>query len=325
MMAWSSSSSASASAKRAAGRGRRSVSRQLVQDPPVVRRQAVAHGAGRAHGLLDVERQAVRRRRRRAMPAISARSNSCADARAEVALQRQHVVAPAGGDAAARERRRDARVALRQPRQDRAQQPRGVLAALCVAAHPEQVLGRRGSRRRARCGRCRARRRRPGSSEKRSTGASDRTHVSLLPPPRWPETISRSVPAMRDRPPGMHAVVAAAVGGEEHPHHQRAALEAGRRPTPGRARAAGIPRARTAPATLAAAPATASRASASSRPPSTTLVPPSSAAGLITMRGSSARRRRRAQPCRRTTTIPATAAAAARRAARVQMSGQERR
>ena len=69
-------------------------------------------------------------------------------------------------------------------------------------------------------------RRRPGSSEKRSTGASDSTQVSLLPPPRWLETHRAALAAGDARQAARHhAVVAAAVGDEEHAQHQRAALE----------------------------------------------------------------------------------------------------
>ena len=43
----------------------------------------------------------------------------------------------------------------------------------------------------------------PGRSDSGSIGDSESTHVSLLLPPSWLETMWRSSPAMRDSPPGI--------------------------------------------------------------------------------------------------------------------------
>ena len=122
---------------------------------------------------------------------------------------------------------------LDQPRRRGAEHAHQVLAALGVAAEPEQVVGDA-----ARAGRCGARSTATGlpagaSSETGATGPSDRTQVSLLPPPRCIDTTQDVGGVGHPRQPAGHHGVAVAVGGGVDARARVRAARAGRRPSTG--------------------------------------------------------------------------------------------
>ena len=122
--------------------------------------------------------------------------------RAAARSRRCRAARPASTPAA---RRRASPAVLEHLADGDAQQARGRVAALAVAAEPEQVLG--GARGERRVGARRGRRRRPcvDSSENSAlTGPSASTQVSFERPPRCIAiTGESSSPATRVRPPGM--------------------------------------------------------------------------------------------------------------------------
>ena len=115
---------------------------QPVEHTPVVGRQAIAHGAGHAHRLLDVEPEAA------AALAIDQSGRQVVHDRGrDAAGQRliDQILTHARAEKCGMESGRDA-VGICQPAQYRAEQPRAVLASLRVTPQPEQVL-RRAARR----------------------------------------------------------------------------------------------------------------------------------------------------------------------------------
>ena len=175
-----------------------------------------------------------------------------------------------------------------QPAQHRAQQPRARSRSAPRIVPARTGAPPRGSTSRARRDVSRVRTR-------RSTGANGATgsvgeHPGVLAAAAALPRDDVAILAGDSRQPARHhAVVAAAVGEQEHAQHQRAALERARRARPARATAAGTPRTTYASGVVPRRSAHSRRASASRSDTNTGSIDASANAGLIT---PSARRRR---------------------------------